>query len=431
MNRSSFMFAALVAAASPAFSATPINPAKVCIAGSDGTSQADPIKLLNATLRSGGTYSSGYFDANGDGSESLDEKLSMLFNPHRCELSDAACNAAAVNLAAAMEELTEFLQKKVRLETIRTPSPEEIAARPYLGDKTTAPLATVLDEDRRFVITICKPQPVPPIAKSAHPWRITGTIEGLSLPRSNEQELASVPQASLSYVSDRENRKRTFDVDMVAGLAFSPSERSELIPFLAYRRQDLKTRDAISGETDSKGSSEWNVGLLYSLETDSNDTFDIAALYTAETENDVRVVGIDANWKPGFLYRSERLPFGGARRMGPGWVKLNAQLNLHAGDVIKAGTSPDLVDQDAYARIGPALQLTVWPNVLPRLRADATYKHLFRIGDTRDVEWLDAGFNYDIDPDGHYTLRYSFQKGRDVETLERIRRWTLSFGVRF
>jgi hypothetical protein len=206
---------------------------------------------------------------------------------------------------------------------------------------------------------------------------------------------------------------------------------SELIPFVGFRRQVVESRDAATRESDTQGSSEWNIGALYSRETEGNSTFDLTSLYTVETEHDSRIVSVEAAWKPGVLYRSERLPFGGARKVGPGWIKLNAQMNLQAGDVIDAGTSIDLAGQNAFARIGPTLQLVFWPDALPRFRTDATYKHLFHIGDTRDVTWLDAGFNYGIDPEGHYTLRYSYQRGRDEETLERIRRWTLSFGVRF
>ncbi len=435
MKHLSLICTALVAGTMAGNAIAAINPTKVCIAAEDGRSHADPIKLLNAALRTGGSYPSGYFDGNDDGSESIEEKFSALFTPIRCKVDDAAYNSAAVGLEAARSALTDFIENKVDIENLRTPSPEEIAARPYLGDDMTATLAMALDEDRRYLLAICKQQPADDTAgddaEDANRWRITGTIEGLSLPREDIQELAAVPQATVSYVSDREKRKTTFDVDAVVGRTFSPSEDAELIPFLGFRRQVVETRNAVTGGSDTQGSSEWNVGVLYSRETDGNSTFDLAALYTAETEQDSRIISVEAGWKPGFLYRVERLPFGKARKVGSGWVKLNAQMNLQAGDVIDAGTSTDLAGQNAFARIGPTLQFVFWPDALPRFRADATYKHLFHIGDTPDVEWLDAGFNYGIDAEGHYTLRYSYQHGRDEETLERIRRWTLSFGVRY
>lgn len=427
----------LAAGAVPGRVFAAIDPATVCIKAKtgDGRLYANPIRLLNATLSAGGSYPSGYFDVNNDGSEKLDEKFSALFTPIRCKVGDDVCNGAAQNLDAARNALIDFLREEVEIESLREPSAEEIAARPYLAIDSTAKLAMALDEEQRYLLAVCNSQSVDKPAAvetvDSNRWRITGTIEGLSLPRETDEQLAAVPQATVSYVSDREKRETTFDVDAVGGRAFSLPQDAELIPFLGFRRQVIETRDATIGGPDTKGSSEWNVGVLYSRETDGNSMFDLAALYTAESEHDSRIVSVEAGWKPGVLYRNQWLPFGGARKIGHGWVMLNAQLSLQAGDIIDAGTSTDLAGQDAFARIGPTLQITFWPDALPRLRADATYKHWFRVGDTLDVTWLDTGFNYEIDPEGHYTLRYSYQRGRDEETLERIRRWTLSFGVRF
>lgn len=416
--------------------------AKLCSSG-----RIRPIQLVNAALNANGPPKVGAMDINGDGAETMREKVEAILDPSFCSAEGkSSCGKGDQDsLDAARENLIAFLARSdVSTTARRLPSALEIREWRWLGDESYAHYAQLLDSEERFVAIQCRtpePQPGPGVAvRESSPdlesrLRVTQTVDGLSLARGTPDKLAKVPQAEISYVDDRIADTRTFNIVSVVGIDLANKSTQQLIPFVHFARRRVKDKDGVVS-TDAKNNiSQWGFGLVYGATLNSYDVISATPLFTADDVADSRQASIRVNWTPGFLQSLDALPFERSRRIGPIAVGLGFQAIVQGGHVFDAGTSVELAENGDYLRAGGNLTGNIWSLVdvpiLSALSADVSYKHLFRLSGPRRVTWFEAGLNYSVESTDHITLRYSYERGRDDETLKPTDQWKVSLGIRY
>lgn len=410
----------------------------------------DPIALVYAAVSASGGPSAGVFDLDADGTETMDERISAIMNPRYCSgPGKARCQGGDQSkLDLAREHLSVVEDSaKIKLVPLREPSALEMRESPLLRDETVATSARALDPRGRFYRLSCT-ESIPMVEAEPQPkkkrpprggLRVTSDIDSLGLPRGGPDELAEVPQAEISYLDDKEGKKETFDISAVVGYDLSRNPLTSFIPFIELKRKRVKDTSppdpaAPPAPEDDGDLSKVSLGLTLASLLESRDELSFSPLLAMDGENDSRVGAVRFSWVPGLLQEAHSLPFGRSRRIGPLAWKLDATALAQAGHVFDAGTSDELKEQKDYLRLGPQVKLIVWSfidaPILNHLSADARYKRLFAIAGDR-VTWFDAGVNYSFAKTDHVTLRYSYERGVDDETLERSENWKLSLGIRF
>ncbi|MCD9026757.1 hypothetical protein LDO26_00820 [Luteimonas sp. BDR2-5] len=433
--------AALACMPTAALTAEGIDPAKVCPRGeADQPAIVDPVALVYQAIASAGPLQAGIFDADGDGNETAGERLAALFSPTYCRGTSSLQGHEATRcgkgdqatLDIAQMNLRNFLDRHVDITLVAEPSASDIKDRPLLGSTEYGAYVRALDERRRFSRIECKPRSVTAdLPQPPHRIRISNTVEGLSLRRGTPSLLAAVPQAELSYVDDKVADSSTTDVSVVIGYELSRSAETTLLPYLEARHKRVSGEDADT-DADTK---KWGAGFVYGRVFESLDEISIAPHYAIDRSTDAEFAVLKAAWAPGFLLNIDQLPFGGSREYRSFAWKLDARLLTEVGKVFEVGTSEISEDDANYVRSGPALSATVWllsDNViLSRLSLDARYKNLVRIDGPGPLIRFSAGINYSPEKTDHFSLRLSYDQGKEDDTLKRVEGWKLSFGVRY
>jgi hypothetical protein len=459
MSRVSLLVGASMAAMSTATSAAaPIDLKKLCEAGGPG--QINPVKLVYAALAAAGNPGDAAFDVDLDGAVTMPERLTAIVDPTHCavaakgrcsegdqgKLDDARSLLQSV-LFSDPQSPTSDDEVQVRLETIREPTALEIRERRELGDEQFARFAQALDERRRFLRIACTPaasgQPVAAVLDKPRPrggLRLTSDIDSLGLPRGTPDQLAKVPQAEISYRNDKEKERKVFDISAVLGFDLSRNPDRSFIPFVEVKRKRVEDT---SGDPptppeevadEDKDLSEFSFGLAWSALFESRDEISVAPLISFDDEADSSVGALRASWTPGFLQEIDFLPFGASRKIGPLAVELDLRALMQLGHVFDPGTNDDLKEQGDYFRVGLEGKIFLWSlandKFFSRFSADATWKRLAAVAGDK-VKWFDVGINWSADETDHVTVRYSYERGRDDETLKRSEAWKLSVGLRF
>jgi hypothetical protein len=440
-RRASFAAYAVACLAAGSAAAQGLDPAKLCVDG-----RVAPGRLLNSAFALSKAPFVGIGDVNRDGTDELHEKASAA-------LDRDYCKGAGKGLCKPGDQLTlnnihQYLETfagdpRIAIVPLASPGADDIAAWPLLASE---PLAMLFDNRGRFAEIRCTlpaasagtapssglPSPKPEAEggwRFASAFRLSKTADGLGLARGSKEKLAAVPQAEISYVDNRIAGTETFSIAAVVGLELLNDPNQQLIPFLSY------TRKSVSGSATAGNASQLGLGFTYSAFLESFDQIDMTGLVTLDDKDDSAVGAGHFSWTPAFLQQLRPLPFDAARRVGPVWVKFNLKAIAHAGYVFDAGANAALTDGEGYLRAGAEGKALIWllpeSAVFSHVTADASYKHLFRIAGPQRVTWLDIGLNYQFDEEGHWILRYSFERGDDDETLKRTDQWKLSLGVRY
>lgn len=418
-----------------------IDVARLCVEG-----QVGPVQLVNAALNANGAPSAGAMDVDGDGTETMREKVEAILDPAFCTAAGKATCAEGDRdrLDAARDNLLDaFTSAGVVIEPVRQPSALEAHDWPMLADASYGQQAQALDGQRRFAKLRCTARPAPTITSDKDRksfdlesrLRVTQTIDGLSLARGTRDLLGKVPQAEISYVDDRVADTRTFNIVSVVGIDLATRSTQQIIPFVHFARRRVKDSAGLVSADPDNNISQWGFGLVYGATLNSYDIISATPVFTADDVSDSRQASVRINWTPGFLQSLDAIPFERSRRIGPIAIGLGFQTIVQGGYVFEAGTNTALVDNGDYLRAGPSLTGTIWSlvdaPVLSRLSADIAYKHLFRLAGPRKVTWFEAGLNYSVDTKDHITVRYSYERGRDDETLKQTNQWKVSLGIRY
>jgi hypothetical protein len=449
--------ASLAVMSTAASAAEAIDLKKLCEPGGPG--QINPVKLVYAALAAAGYPGDAAFDIDEDGAVTMPERLRAIVDPTHCAVAaKGRCGEAdqgKLDDARSLLQAVLFPEPQsprldpdveIRLESIRVPSAVEIRDRQTLGDEQFARFAQALDERRRFIRISCTAPPSEQRETTADEkprprggLRLTSDIDSLGLPRGTPDQLAKVPQAEISYRNDKEKKQKVFDISAVLGFDLSRNPDRSFIPFIEVKRKRV---DDTSGEPlpaeeaadEDSDLSKFSFGLAWSALFESRDEISVAPLLSLDDEADSSVGAIRAAWTPGFLQDITFLPFGRSRKIGPLAWKLDLRGLAQAGHVFDAGTNDELKDQDDYLRVGLQGKIFLWSlaedKFFSRFSADATWKRLAAIAGDK-VHWFDVGLNWSADESDHVTVRYSYERGLDDETLKRSEAWKLSVGLRF
>ncbi|MHC4414384.1 MAG: EF-hand domain-containing protein [Planctomycetota bacterium] len=114
--------------------------------------------------------------------------------------------------------------------------------------------------------------------------------------------------------------------------------------------------------------------------------------------------------------------------------RLRASLHLETGSVLSSGGRPGLVKDDTFVRVGPKLQLELFPTApeLDSLSFLVKYENFDTVsGDSKSTELFEAGLSYQLDDSGHLTIELAYRNGDIPLTADDTETFTVGLGVKF
>jgi len=436
-----------VAAASSAAAQT-LELKQICPAGADGVRRYSPAALVMATLDAT-QPSRRAVDLDGDGSETETERVrAIILNPcstgDRCKEDSAKLVAAQSLLLAvfARNDLT-FMRRRVPPNLSEIESEGWLDARPEEG--APGSIAELVDPRQRFLAVSCKQteQTAPGTSASAQEGespppparptvRVTSKLEELT--REPGQDIKTIDAATVSIANDSVDRKLSFAIDGIVGLNIPLGPDNALIPFVQYQRTSIRDR-SVTPSTTERSPDKLGIGAVVSWRVARHDQIDIAPVYIVDYEKGSRVLSAKANWVPGFLREIDALPVMRSRPLLPKLLfwGLSPRVLVQGSHVFDAGTNADLLKTSDYLRLGGEATLDLWGDgILSNLTASVAYKRLFRVtSGPRDVDLLKANIQWWLDSSQHVSIGYTYERGLDEDTADRVDDWKLSLGVRF
>lgn len=184
------------------------------------------------------------------------------------------------------------------------------------------------------------------------------------------------------------------------------------------------------GEVDSLtfrlGSEAETRGFLPAMELQY---FRLNLAYATDTRFDSAVGAVEFEWEPVIL----RAGLHSRRRVADLFeYRARTILAAQAGRTFDAGRKENLEEDAHFVRVGPKLELTVWPRVIERLSAGVAFQYLAGlVGKPDHAYLLDAFLNFQLDARGHFSLQVAYQKGRVPLTEEDSNAFSVGIGVKF
>ncbi len=262
-------------------------------------------------------------------------------------------------------------------------------------------------------------------------FRLSSTVDGLSADRSSTGAFARVPYARIAYTDDRIAKTQTFEINAIAGFDFSRNPNNHAILYAGYEKKRVRANNPDA----ASNASQLAVGFNYGALLESLDEFSLATSYNSDTIEKSRIGALRATWRPGFLQKFGRSPFGIAVLAGPSAIKMDAQAIAIGGHVFARGVSTELGQKDNFLRAGGEIKLATWPfvesPVLGNLNLYTSYKHLFSISGPMDATWYTVGGEWALTERQNVVLSMGYEKGEDEDFLTPTDKWTLSLGLKF
>jgi hypothetical protein len=443
-----------MAAASTAAAQT-LELQQICPIGTDGVRRYSPTALVMATLDAT-QPSRRAIDLDGNGSEIEAERIrAIILNP--CSVGNRCQEDSAKLVAAQSMLLGVFDRDDLTFSRRRGPANRsEIGAEDWLEaiaeDGAAGSIAELLDPRERFLTVTCK-QPdrtalpgtglttrgttstddaEPPAPRERPSVRVTSKLEELT--REPEQDIKTIDAATVSVANSIVDRKLSFAIDGIVGVNVPIGADKALIPFVQYQRISVRDRSTTPATT-KRNPDKLGIGAVASWRVARHDQIDFAPVYVVDYEKGSRVLSTKANWIPGFLRQIDELPVMRARPLLPNLLfwGLSPRILLQGSHVFDAGTNAGLLVASDYLRAGGDVTLDLWGDgALSNLTASVAYKRLFRLTrGPRDVDLLKANVQYWLDDSQHVSIGYTYERGLDEDTADRVNDWKLSLGIRF
>ena len=428
-------------------SAQTIGIDRFCPADAAGNRHFRPSLLVMAALDVTNPRRS-TLDVNGDFTETEVERLTVIMtNP--CSTGDV-CKDDNEKIVTTQGLLLEAL-KGLTIVRKRPPSSRERRDEPWLdvpaADGAKWTVSELLDPRARFLSVTCGGPAVTPGAdaggtggnKPAVPGsrekpslRITSKLEELT--RDPGQDIRTIDAATLTLSNDRVDRKLSFAIDGIVGIAVPLANGGTLIPFAQYQRTSVRDR-SVSPSATTRSPDKLALGAIAGVRVAPHDQIDVAPVYVLDFEKHSRVVSAKANWIPSPLRQIAWLPVLKSRPIARDLLYwgVTPRILAQGSHVFEAGTNVELLSTSDYLRTGADVSLDLWgAGPLSDFTASIAYKRLFRITKgPRDVDLLKANVQFWLDDGQHVSLGYSYERGHDEDTLDRIDDWSISLGVRF
>ena len=415
----------------------------------DGSATFDPTSLMMAALDAG-KASRHTVDADGNGTETEAERLDVvMLNP--C-IEDARCKSAVGTIVEVQSQLAAVFERDdVVISRRRGPATaDEVRSEPWLSVKpeegAVGSIAELVDPRQRFLSVACKiPGSTAGAVASGDSGRgtlltaperkvavrVTGKLEELSR---RGQAIEDVDPATVSVSSDNVARKRSFEVDAFVGVDIPIGRESTLIPFVQYQRTSVRDR-SVSPATTERSPDKLGIGAIVGLRLAPHDQVDLAPVFVVDYEKGSRVFSVKANWIPGFLRQIDGLAVQGSYPLLPGLLSfgLTPRILAQGSHVFDTGTNTELRVTSNYLRVGGDVTLDLWGvGAISNFTGSVAYKRLFRLtSGPRGVDLFKADIQYWLDDGRHVSIGYTYERGLDEDTVDRVDDWKLTLGVRF
>jgi hypothetical protein len=113
-------------------------------------------------------------------------------------------------------------------------------------------------------------------------------------------------------------------------------------------------------------------------------------------------------------------------------MRYSGYLHQEYGVVSSSGGKPQLAGTTDFYRLGPAFKLALNPFFYERLSVLGTYEYLYGAeGNPTYSHDFKVQANFNIDPQGHYTLNASYEDGSTPIVKDAIQTFLIGFGFKF
>jgi hypothetical protein len=265
-------------------------------------------------------------------------------------------------------------------------------------------------------------------------FRIRGKLEDLGVPR-DQLAARAVKPAEISFKRDEEvGGGDTIQLNGILGYELTRSTALEAWHFTLYgwyQRTDLP--DASKKSDVDALSVGAHVNTLWKLA----DTVWLAGSASPEATFDFEqrseTLKLKADASPGFALGAGQVLGGFGDLIGPFAFRPTISGIAELAQVLDEGRNPALEDSEQYFGLGVDLGLKIRLPAVPLLEnlvASVDYRHLQLFGASIDkVRRLSASLIYNFNT--YVSLKLGYEDGRNVETFQDERYWTISFGVRY
>ena len=154
--------------------------------------------------------------------------------------------------------------------------------------------------------------------------------------------------------------------------------------------------------------------------------------YASDFSFESSVGAIEFEWEPvllNFGIGTGRYILGGALE-----YRLRPILHTEYGKTFDAGDKDDLEEDDDFFRIGPKLQLGIWPQAKGLRRVSLSLKWDYLeglVGKPGNSSLFEAALGYQLDKLGHFVLEFSYRNGDIPLTQEDTETFAVGLGVKF
>jgi hypothetical protein len=379
-------------------------------------------------------------DSTGNGI-SFEKERDALVNPDSFCRSVSCSKDTAGKLGQAQTLLISFLTRHTR-----DPSPGgfDTSRVPI----TSAGLQAFLRGDPNGGVAYCVPMASSSSARTATdspssaainlvPGHVAlrQTVEDLRFPQDSEG-FKGAKAATLSIVNDRIARKSSFSIDAALGYAsdrISLDEEGNFVgqitPFATYNQKFVQTPDIkTSSRTQNVG-----VGVIGDM------TFAVGGFYNnvAVYPKFVDSLSSRAQVASGNLVYTPEFGIPGidnAYYIVPDFLAFQfvPKLKVIYKDVTRVGSNTELKN-GSYVWIGPSLNFNLYGDgAFSGFTYNATYEG-YRVtrGVVKDVSNFQTSIAYDLTPAKLASLQLKYERGRNLDTLEKVNQVTLGLGLKY
>ncbi|MBZ9728054.1 hypothetical protein LB554_29370 [Mesorhizobium sp. CO1-1-11] len=351
------------------------------------------------------TCAKGAVDKLGDANVKLIEFVSTHSLPTKAGVNSFDTSRVAVTTSG----LGGFLEGKTEVECYSAPTTKEPAAPGPDGTPGSAPEL---------------PQHL----------SIRQTVEDLHYSQ-DDNKFKSLKQASLSLSDDRIAGKSSFSINGAVGYTVGRASFDEdghfigqFTPFLTYEQQYV--------ETKTKTTRVQNLGAGFVGDL----TFPIGGLYQniSAFPKIVRSFSSEAEFLSGNIVYTPMYGISGVDNvyyLAPGSLSFQISPSIKAAysRILHAGTDDTLREQGSYFWIGPQISLTLFgEGVLDGFNYNISYStFLVPNGKIKEISYFETSLSYDFGASKLMSIQAKYEKGRNLDTLEKVDQFTVGLGVKY
>ncbi len=262
------------------------------------------------------------------------------------------------------------------------------------------------------------------------------SVDDLPVPQS-DPSFKGVKQANVSFSDDRIAQKSSFSIKAAAGYTWGPMSLDEaghyfarVTPFITYDQQYVET----SVQKNNSYAQNVGTGLMGSLTFPAlfggYQNIQVYPKFVHSLRNSAEVLSGNLVYTPMFgipgidsaTYLIEDLLS----------AKFIPQIRVVANDILDVGHSPPLLQGSSYYWIGPKGELKFFgEGLLDGFTFDTSYEAYATTGTEKQISYFQTALAYNFGAAKLMSVQLQYQKGRNLDTLEKIDQLSLGLGVKY